>query len=203
MNQALSRAPQKRSEIMRQRLMDATLDVIHSLGWSKASTPEICRHAGISRGAQTHHFATKKELLLAAINQVSSQHLDSITQELGSQPNQDSLTPYLEVLWSACNDERFLQSWIEVMVAARTDADLRTPVAKLDETAIDQMRETGALYAQLSEQEDLVRDLIDLTVYLLRGMLVQRGVHDDTHSQRRLFGLWCSMVEAKLAQVTA
>ena len=199
MSENTARAPQKRSAVMRQRLLDATLDVIYEKGWSNASTPEICRHANISRGAQTHHFAAKKDLLLAAIKQVSKQYSAAIDRETDRlSAEQQSLTPYLEILWQACLDGRFLHSWMEVLAAARTDSDLKVPVAELDGAAIENMRSTAGEIANLSPVRELAGDLIELSVYLLRGMVIQRGVHPDEQSRSRLFTLWCSLVDTAL-----
>lgn len=37
-------------------------------------------------------------------------------------------------------------------------------------------------------------DLIELTVYLLRGLVVQVGIHPDQTARQRLFELWKQLV---------
>src|SRR5262245_8806139 len=48
-------------------LLDATIACLVERGYSRTSTNDIIRVAGVSRGALLHHFASKAELLGAAV----------------------------------------------------------------------------------------------------------------------------------------
>ena len=52
---------------MRQRLLEATVECLVEHGWSGTSTTLVSQRAGVSRGAQLHHFPTKNDLVLAAV----------------------------------------------------------------------------------------------------------------------------------------
>ena len=41
-------------------------------GWSGTSTTLVSHRAGVSRGAQLHHFPTKTDLVLAAVDHLSA-----------------------------------------------------------------------------------------------------------------------------------
>ncbi len=56
---------------MRQRLLEATVDCLVEHGWSGTSTTLVSQRAGVSRGAQLHHFPTKNDLVLAAVEHLS------------------------------------------------------------------------------------------------------------------------------------
>ena len=56
---------------MRQRLLDATVECLVEHGWSGTSTTLVSQRAGVSRGAQLHHFPTKADLVLAAVEHLS------------------------------------------------------------------------------------------------------------------------------------
>ena len=56
---------------MRQRLLDATVECLVEVGWSGTSTTLVSQRAGVSRGAQLHHFPTKNDLVLAAVEHLS------------------------------------------------------------------------------------------------------------------------------------
>ena len=45
---------------------------------------------------------------------------------------------------------------------------------------------------------DRVQDTIELSIYLFRGMVVQRGMHDDDKFKLQLFEAWCDLVEKAL-----
>jgi len=66
------RVPQEeRTRAMRQRLLDATVECLTERGWSGTSTTLVSERAGVSRGAQLHHFPTKSALVLAAVEHLS------------------------------------------------------------------------------------------------------------------------------------
>jgi len=58
-------APRSKTE-SRDRLLDAALRVIRTKGYSATSVDDICREAGLSKGAFFHHFKSKEDLAVAA-----------------------------------------------------------------------------------------------------------------------------------------
>src|SRR4030095_16110411 len=53
---------------MRTRILDAAFSLFQSQGYSATSVHEIAAAAGVTGGALHHHFATKKAIGLAVIN---------------------------------------------------------------------------------------------------------------------------------------
>jgi AcrR family transcriptional regulator len=54
-------------ERTRQAILEATLDVVSTAGYNGSRIDEICRLAGISRGAFYHHFVSKEAAIVALI----------------------------------------------------------------------------------------------------------------------------------------
>lgn len=52
----------------RSKLLDAALVVIRKKGYSAASVDELCSAAGVTKGAFFHHFKSKDELGVAAVD---------------------------------------------------------------------------------------------------------------------------------------
>lgn len=183
---------EQRTGAMRARLMQATLDLISEEGWAQASTQKICQKAGVSRGAQTHHFPTKDSLLLAAVGEIVARYqreLDTLTEE--DSDYKPRLEGLFDFLWGACFQGNLLNCWIDVMAAARTDQTLRPAVQETDATAIHAMRKLGEAFAPTaSATGSNPADIIELTVYLLRGMVLQGGVHGESLEKQRLFRIW-------------
>lgn len=50
----------------RTRLLDAAMQVIRAQGYSATTVDDICRAAGLTKGAFFHHFKTKEDLGVAA-----------------------------------------------------------------------------------------------------------------------------------------
>src|SRR5262245_66517292 len=69
------RSQAERSAGTQARLLDATIDCLVELGWSGTSTTEVVRRAGVSRGAQVHHYPTKEDLVVAAVEHLCSRRM--------------------------------------------------------------------------------------------------------------------------------
>ena len=62
------RAAQKRSVATRAALLDAAIECLVKRGYAATTTIETARRAGVSRGAELHHFPSKAELLTTAVD---------------------------------------------------------------------------------------------------------------------------------------
>ncbi|MBV8567632.1 MAG: TetR/AcrR family transcriptional regulator [Methylobacteriaceae bacterium] len=58
-------APPRRGEA-RAKLLDAAVDIIRAQGYAATTVDDICRGAGLTKGAFFHHFASKEECAVAA-----------------------------------------------------------------------------------------------------------------------------------------
>lgn len=63
-----------RSEVTKQRILDAALRVFRERGYTATSVEDLCRASGVTKGAFFHHFESKEALALSALeywNQVT------------------------------------------------------------------------------------------------------------------------------------
>ncbi|MCD6638465.1 MAG: TetR/AcrR family transcriptional regulator, partial [Nocardioides sp.] len=67
-----TRVPQaERTAAMRARLLEATVELLVERGFAGTSTTMVSERAGVSRGAQLHHFPTKNDLVVAAVEHIT------------------------------------------------------------------------------------------------------------------------------------
>ncbi|MFW2828769.1 TetR/AcrR family transcriptional regulator [Sphingomonas sp. ID0503] len=64
---AVRRTQAQRTEEMRAKLSQAAFEIVAEKGHSAFRTAAVAARAGVSQGAQVHHFATKDGLTLAAL----------------------------------------------------------------------------------------------------------------------------------------
>src|SRR5262250_729657 len=67
---AAKKRPQAQPDA-RTRLLDAAMGVIRAQGYSATTVDDICRAAGLTKGAFFHHFRSKEDLAVAAAEHFS------------------------------------------------------------------------------------------------------------------------------------
>lgn len=119
------RTQAERSAETQAALLDATIESLVELGYARTSTTEIARRAGVSRGAQVHHYPTKGDLVVAAIERVFSQQEAEFAQRFAAlAPGERTPQRAIDELWSIF-DGPVYPAVLELVVAARTDAELQ------------------------------------------------------------------------------
>jgi AcrR family transcriptional regulator len=106
-------------------LLDATTRCLVERGYSRTSTNDIIRIAGVSRGALLHHFASKAELLGAAVDHVVTRCEVEFRESFAALPVEErTLERAVDQLWDLFRGPSF-DAALELLVAARTDRELR------------------------------------------------------------------------------
>src|SRR5258707_1842078 len=119
------RTQAERSERTREQLFDATIDCLLDLGYAGTSVNEICKRAGLSRGAQQHHFATKGELMAHALEYLVGKLRDQVVdavRELADDP--DRVAKGIDLLWRPFSRPPSPAA-LELWAAAPTHPDIR------------------------------------------------------------------------------
>lgn len=171
---ASRRTQAERSATTRTRLLDATVATLVEKGWAGTSTTEVVRRAGVSRGAQVHHYPTKDDLVLAAVEHLLDRRMADFRAAFETvAPDQRRPGVALEQLWTLCFGASF-EAWLELAVAARTDRALHRRFVELEErffdTAVAAFRE---LFPEVPD-EAFARTGLRLAFSVLDGLAVSR-----------------------------
>lgn len=131
----------ERSASTRARLLDATAECLAELGYARTSTTEVARRAGVSRGAQLHHFPTKAELVAAAVDHVLERRVEEFRTLIATVPDgPNRIEAAIDLLWSMFRGPTF-EAWYELNTAARTDPELRPHVARVADLLDERVRD--------------------------------------------------------------
>ena len=171
-------AVQARSVATRAALLDAALASLVEDGYAATTTIEVARRAGVSRGAQLHHFPSKAELLTAAVEHLLERRLAEFEQALASiDPSADRLDAAVDIVWSQFRGPVFV-AWVELWIAARTDTTLSAAVAEMDVRFTDESRALFLTMFPPAEDDDPMLSDIgrDFAFALLTGVALQRLV---------------------------
>ncbi len=188
---AVRRTQAERSAAMRTRLLDATVECLVSHGYAGTTTPRIAEMAGVTRGAQIHHFRSKEDLVVAAIEHLAEQRAQAAIRELGRvESSADPVSTVLDFLWEAHQGPMFIAT-LELWVAARTDPVLAHQIERVEPVVNSALIAAIAQLLPEHPAQKQLRNIIYTAMDALRGILVASFVDRDSERTRRRWERAC------------
>ena len=129
------RTQRERSAAMRKRLLDATVECLARYGYAGTTTTRVTELAGVTRGAQVHHFPTRADLFAAAVPHLAALRTKLAFGKLDAvRRAADPIDAALDLMWEV-HQGPVLHATIEMWVAARTDPELRQQLTVVEPAA--------------------------------------------------------------------
>jgi AcrR family transcriptional regulator len=127
------RTQEERTAAMRARLLEATVECLVEFGYAGTTTTAVVERAGVSRGAILHHFPTKADLVATSVEHVMDRRNEAFRKRFAVLPKDENLVDSIvQALWGEINGPIFY-AWLELLVASRTDPELKKKVALISE----------------------------------------------------------------------
>jgi AcrR family transcriptional regulator len=194
-----TRVPQEqRSRVTRGRLLEATVDCLAERGWAGTSTTLVSQRAGVSRGAQLHHFPSKEALVLAAVEHLAERRRDEMAVAAAAVPVGAGRTRAVLGMLAEHFTGPVFGAALELWVAARTDARLHAALAPLEQRL---GRQTHRLTVELLGADDgdpAERELVQATLDLVRGLGLADTLADDGMRRARVLDRWALVLDRQL-----
>ena len=199
--QRVRRTQAERSAAMRTRLLDATVECLVSYGYAGTTTPRVAELAGVTRGAQIHHFRSKEDLVVAAIEHLAQQRAQAAIRELGRvQASPDPIATILDFLWEAHQGPMFTAA-VELWVAARTDSVLAQHIERVEPVVNSTLISAIAQLVPDHPAQKRIRNIVYTAMDVLRGILVANFVDRDPARARRRWDRACEHLRVLFADV--
>ncbi|MBC7630126.1 MAG: TetR family transcriptional regulator [Flavobacterium sp.] len=182
---------------MRLRLMESTVECLVELGWAGTTATDVSRRAGVSRGAQLHHFPSKQALVVAAVGHLTERRRDDMRLAAAELPYDGRTRAVPEILSQHFTSPVFFAA-LELWVAARTDAELRVSVGPLERRV---GRETHAYAVELLGVDESAgdnRQLVQATLDMLRGLGLAASLSDDRKRRAAVLDSWAVVLDHEL-----
>lgn len=193
------RVPQaERRRITRGKLLDATIESLIDIGYPRTTTVEVGERAGLSRGAQLHHFPSKADLLVAAIEHLADERSKEFEAELGTrlERGDEPIDAMVDMLWMMFSDPLY---WavIELMVAARTDSELLEKFETFERSLGGRIYKA---FKQLTGRGDReAKTAVEMTLYFMRGLAMERIFRKKDAHYDQLVERWKKQLRAMLS----
>lgn len=160
---------------MRARLRAATEQLIAEKGMEGASTVEIAKRCGVSRGAMLHHYPTRDEILIDTMRHIwlrAQANISTMADEISA--GRADVRDFVEHLYDDVFPAQALTTMLEMMVAGRPDTPLGRSLSELSIDLFRSYEELGArAFAPRGLPPDKIRVVVTLIVCALRGLRMQ------------------------------
>lgn len=190
------RRPQaERSAGTRARLIEAAIVCLHRTGYSATTVSTVATEAGVSRGAMTHQFPAKTDLMLAVVQHVFEQDSTFYSDTIAAMDPSQFLLSLPDMMWGVISRPAGI-AVIEIMLASRSDPGLAERLRELqsdiDERAHkwsnDRVRAAGL------EQHPDGAAIHELFLAAVRGLAIEATFMNNQDNVQRALRLLGDMM---------
>ena len=191
----------QRSALTKDKLARAAFEVIRDVGYAGFRTAAVAKAAGVSQGGQLHHFPTKDDLALAAVEYGNA---------LANAQNRRKPRALFVRRRTDRGDHRRQHGLLLLGFVRRSNRRREVRLAERRAAARHRRFAAGTFrdFAERGWLEKLVergwsvsdaQDIIDLSTSLVRGFAIRKWIHRDTGQYKRLLDRWVDIVYASFA----
>jgi AcrR family transcriptional regulator len=160
---------QLQAEHAKDRICGAVVDCLDAYGYAETSINRVQERAGVSRGALTHHFPSKEEMMVETVERLLRPARPKSGVSRASSVEKDLLK-----LWARVVDTKEGRALVEILVAARTDKQLYARISPSLSNYNDAFaQEVVRLYESIDFGDADVAILWTICRVFLRGLHMQ------------------------------
>jgi AcrR family transcriptional regulator len=192
-----TRQPQQdRSRATRARLLEAAIACLAEQGFAASTVAVVAERAGVSRGAAQHHFPTRETLFTAALDHVTRERGEQLRQAGARRAGRDTRA-VVELVFDLFTGTLF-QAALMLWVAAAAEPQLREQVVPLEARIGREVHRVVVELLDADEQVPGVRETVQATLDLARGLGLANLLTDDGARRRRIAAQWAAVLDATL-----
>lgn len=130
------RRPQaQRSAETQGKLIEAAILCLHRVGFASTTVTMVADEAGVSRGAMSHQYPTKTDLMLAVVEAVYEQDVAAYNQSMAAAPPAQWLATLPSTMWKVISRPSGT-AVMEIMLGSRSEPELADKLRAI-QNAID------------------------------------------------------------------
>lgn len=174
----------------RARILDAAMRLFAEVGYHAATNALIADAAKLTRGAMLYHFATREDLVAAAVTHIELERAKLFEQAAASPPEAgvDASEHAIDAYWALLKETPFV-AFAELEAAARTDPMLKAALADA-QSAFDHAQVGSRFGAIIQAGADpRFQTSRDLGRFLLEGLARGAMTYDEDARRERLLAV--------------
>ncbi|MCU1678649.1 MAG: betI 15 [Frankiales bacterium] len=139
------RTQEERTAETRGKLLDATIQSVLDVGYAATTTRRVTELAGVSQGAQTHHFPYRVDLVGAAVERLAEQRIAEAAEKARGLPQAQEARggALLDLLWQDFSSPVFT-IFVKLWIAAADDPDLHARLVPVEREVRGRILELAA-----------------------------------------------------------
>lgn len=187
---------QRKSSQTRVAILEATIDCLEDHGYSQTTMQLIAEVAKISRGAMTHHYASKQELISAVIDYLFYKRMEIFVGRIGQLTDKQRVEENLgiEQAWETYFTREH-KAYLELSVAARTDKELQQIfLPKAQRYDRIWRSETMRVFPEWRNKPELLEYATDFVEATLEGLVLNRPIWNNPGREAMLRALLASVI---------
>lgn len=160
----------EKSLLTQTQILQATMQCLIELGYAQTTTDKIAQHAGVSRGAMTHHFKSRAAVFVAAAQYITELRAAEYDEAIAkvkvardNLPTVDDMRNVVGFLHKYYAKPSFI-ALHELQRGARTDAALRAAMLPLEQVMDDRINASllhrFPVWGDIRGVSEVLRDLI-------------------------------------------
>jgi AcrR family transcriptional regulator len=174
----------------RARILDAAMTLFAQVGYHAATNGMIADAAKLTRGAMLYHFATREDLVTAAVAYIDLERARLFEQAAATPPaaGVDAAEHAIDAYWGLLHQTPFI-AFAELEAAARSEPMLRERLANA-QSAFDRAQ-VGDRFLALAQagSDPRFQTSRDLGRFLLEGLARGALTYDEEARRERLLAV--------------
>jgi TetR/AcrR family transcriptional regulator, transcriptional repressor for nem operon len=168
--------PEEHKQKTRERIVEAAATALRANGLAGVSITDIMADAGLTHGGFYAHFASKEDLMIAAVDHASDETTDRLSNAMRSSPDDQRLHAVIDAYLSAMHAGHPEQGCPLAALGpelSRVGGDVQRDLAASVERRIEWLR---ALWPDAASAEDTATAVF---ACMLGGVILARAVDPD------------------------
>lgn len=134
---------QERSLVTRHRLLDAAVDELLAAGYTQLTASAVAHRAGVSRGAQQHHFPHKDVLVTEAVRRLAERQIAELRKSIELAPRGNArVRDAFDTIYRQYSGPLFA-AMLELSLASRHEPQLQRIVIEQERALSHEINETA------------------------------------------------------------
>ncbi|WP_067693307.1 TetR family transcriptional regulator [Nocardia jejuensis] len=187
---------QEKSLRTRALLLDAAIDSLAEVGYASASIADITARAGVTRGAQLHHFHTRQELFAQTIEHLTQRQREALARRTKTLSATASAGEVLVECVTAPFAGKLGKASVELYVGIANDRELRRNMLRVQHDLTIEIMDACGLLVEVPRER--LETAFWLTINLVRGATLDEMVGRDRLRRKQVLADWTRLADGIL-----